>query len=251
MVADFPKAVEFFKQYYISLENQGSSVDLVDNLDRYIKIDNLIPEVVVGKTLLSSSIDSTDTTITVLSTKGFPDDYGLLKIDDEIITYTSKTDTTFLGCIRGFSGITGYDDTTKAYFTNTNRQSVIFEDTVAASHTADSSVQNLSALFLQEFYKKLKTTFTPGFEDKDFVSDLDVGNFVKHARDFYQSKGIEESIIILFKVLYGVTATVIDLEERLFKPSSANYIRRETAVVESISGNPSELRDKQYLSQMI
>ena len=242
LVADFPKAVEFFKQYYISLENQGSSVDLVDNLDRYIKIDNLIPEVVVGKTLLSSSIDSTDTTITVLSTKGFPDDYGLLKIDDEIITYTSKTDTTFLGCIRGFSGITGYDDTTKAYFTNTNRQSVIFEDTVAASHTADSSVQNLSALFLQEFYKKLKTTFTPGFEDRDFVDDLDVGNFVKHARDFYQSKGIEESIIILFKVLYGVTATVIDLEERLLKPSSANYIRRETAVVESISGNPSELK---------
>ena len=242
LVADFPKAVEFFKQYYISLENQGSSVDLVDNLDRYIKIDNLIPEVIVGKTSLSSSIDSTDTTITVVSTKGFPDDYGLLKIDDEIITYTSKTDTTFLGCIRGFSGITGYDDTTKAYFTNTNRQSVIFEDTVAASHTADSSVQNLSALFLQEFYKKLKTTFTPGFEDKDFVSDLDVGNFVKHARDFYQSKGIEESIIILFKVLYGVTATVIDLEERLLKPSSANYIRRETAVVESISGNPSELK---------
>ena len=52
LVADFPKAVEFFKQYYISQESQGGNIDLIDNLDRYIKLDNLIPEVVVGKTTL-------------------------------------------------------------------------------------------------------------------------------------------------------------------------------------------------------
>ena len=38
--------------------------------------------------------------------------------------------------------------------------------------------------------------------------------------------------------MYGVEATVIDLESRLVKPSSADYIRRETVVVEAISGNP-------------
>ena len=95
LIAEFPKAVDFFKQYYISQENQGGNDDLISNLDRYLKIDNLVPEVVVGKTTLSSAISDTDTTITVSSTKGFPDDYGLLKIDDEIITYTGKTDTTF------------------------------------------------------------------------------------------------------------------------------------------------------------
>ena len=241
LVADFPKAVEFFKQYYVSQEYQGGNVDLIDNLDRYIKLDNLIPEVVVGKTKLSSTISATDATITVASTKGFPDDYGLLKIDNEIITYTSKTDTTFVGCIRGFSGITGYDDTTTFNFSNTNRQSVIFEDTEAAAHTANAEIQNLSALFLQEFYTKLKRTFAPGFENENFVADLNVGNFIKHARDFYQSKGVEESIVILFKVLYGVTAKVIDLESRLIKPSSANFLRREVIVVEPISGNPLEL----------
>ncbi len=31
-----------------------------------------------------------------------------IKIDEEIITYTSKTDTTFNGCVRGFCGITSY-----------------------------------------------------------------------------------------------------------------------------------------------
>ena len=238
LVADFPKAVEFFKQYYISQESQGSNTDLIDNLDRYIKLDNLIPEVITGTASLSADISASDTTITVSSTKGYPDDYGLLKIDDEIITYTGKTDTSFTGCVRGFSGVTGFDDTTKAYFVNTNRQSVIFEDTIASSHSANATIQNLSALFLQEFYKKLKKTFTPGFEEETFVSDLNVSNFIKHARNFYQSKGIEESIIILFKVLYGVTAKVIDLESRLIKPSSADYIRREVVIAERISGDP-------------
>ena len=142
LVADFPKAVEFFKQYYISQEAQGGNVDLIDNLDRYIKLDNLIPEVVVAKATLSSDISASDTTINVSSTKGYPDDYGLLKIGNEIITYTGKTDTSFTGCIRGFSGVTGFDDSTKAYFVDTNRQSVVFEDTVAESHTAQAEIQS-------------------------------------------------------------------------------------------------------------
>ncbi len=234
LVADFPKAVELFKQYYVSLEHQGGNVDLVDNLDRYIRVDNLVPEVIVGSTTLSSGIDKTATTITVASTKGFPDDYGLLKIGDEIITYTGKTATTFTGCIRGFSGITGYSSDISNIIDHTNRQSLKFAQTTAAEHIADVSVTNLSAIFLQEFYKKLKRTFTPGFEDLDFVSDLDVGNFIKHARNFYQSKGIEESVRILFRVLYGVEAKVIDLETRLVKPSSAEYVRREVFVVENL-----------------
>ena len=44
------------------------------------------------------------------STKGFPKQYGLLKIDSEIITYTGITTNTFTDCKRGFSGITTYRD---------------------------------------------------------------------------------------------------------------------------------------------
>ena len=226
IVADFPKAVDFFKQYYISLEHQGGNVDLVDNLDRYIKVDNLVPEVIIGSTVLSSNIDKTDTTISVSSTKGFPDDYGLLKIDNEIITYTGKTDTSFTGCIRGFSGVTGYTKSIPNTIDHTNKESLEFSETKSAAHNSSATVTNLSVVFLQEFYRKLKATFTPGFEDLKFTDDLDVGNFIKHARNFYQSKGIAESIRILFKVLYGVYADVIDLEGRLVKPSSANYLRR-------------------------
>ena len=82
------KASEFLKQYYISQEYQGGPIDISDNLDQYLKIDNLIPEVVVGSTKLTTGISSTASTIQVSSTKGFPQSYGLFKIDDEIITYT-------------------------------------------------------------------------------------------------------------------------------------------------------------------
>ena len=43
------------------------------------------------------------------------------------------------------------------------------------------------------------------------------------------------------KVLFGEAAVILDLEERLIKPSSADFLRREVIVVEPISGDPQEL----------
>ncbi|MEC8551511.1 MAG: hypothetical protein VXY93_13530, partial [Pseudomonadota bacterium] len=84
----------------------------------------------------------------------------------------------------------------------------------------------------------------PGLEDNDFSDNLDVGNFVKFARSFYQSKGIEESVRILFKVLYGVESTILDLEKNLIKPSDAEFIRREVIIADLITptGEPQNLK---------
>jgi len=49
-----PKTVEFFQQYYRSQEYQGGPVDLVDNLDQYLSLDQLTPQVIVGVTSLTS-----------------------------------------------------------------------------------------------------------------------------------------------------------------------------------------------------
>ena len=242
VLSDFPNATEFLKQYYISQEFQGGTTDLISNLDQYLKVDNLVPEVVIGITTISADVSTTDTTITVPSTKGFPSEYGLLKIDDEIISYTGITSTTFTGCIRGFSGITGYNVGISSSLLEVNRESLKFDDTAATSHTSGSSLTNLSVLFIQEFFKKMKKTFLPGLENNDFASDLDVGNFVKFSRSFYQSKGIQESIRILFKVLYGVDSKVLDLEGNLIKPSGAEFIRREIVVADLIGdGEPQNL----------
>jgi hypothetical protein len=229
-----PNAVEFLKQYYISQEYQGGPVDIAENLDQYLKLDNLTPEVIVDTVGLTTNINSTVGIITVTSTKGFPEKYGLIKIDDEIITYTGITTNTFTGCIRGFSGVTNYHQ-------DLNSEELVFSESDQASHSKNAPVQNLSSLFLKEFYTKLKIALTPGLENNDFVSDLNVGNFIKNARSFYQSKGTDESFRILFNVLYGVTPKVVNLEEYLIKPSSAEFIRREVIVAERISGDPTRL----------
>ena len=234
ILSESPKTVDFLKQYYISQEYQGGPVDISENLDQYLKVDNLSPEVVVGFTTLENSIATSDNVIEVTSTKGFPSQYGLLKIDDEIITYTGLTTNTFTGCVRGFSGIT-------TYRSESNPQELQFSSTTSGSHTSGTRVENLSSLFLKEFYNKLKVSLTPGLENVDFVSDLNVGNFIKEARTFYESKGTEESFRILFNVLFGVSPKVIDLEQYLLKPSSSEFLRREVIIIDPISGDPNNL----------
>ena len=95
-----------------------------------------------------------------------------MKIDDEIITYTSKTATSFLGCIRGFSGILNYSD-------DLNPEDLVFSESDSSFHLLGSEVENLSVKFLQEFYKKIKYSLVPGLEGLEFVSELNVGNFIK------------------------------------------------------------------------
>jgi len=234
--AESPKAIDFLKQYYISQEYQGGNADIINNLDQYLKVDNLTPEVVVGFTTLSAGIGSTDSTIQVSSTKGFPKNYGLLKINDEIITYTGISDdaTSFTGCIRGFSGITSYHAELKP-------QELVFSSSESSSHLSNSNIENLSSLFLKEFYKKQKYTFTPGLEDVDFSPEVNAGNFIKEAKSLYESKGTDESFKLLFNALYAETPKIINLEEYLIKPSSANYVRRQVLIAEPISGDPTKL----------
>jgi len=232
--SESPKAVDFLKQYYISQEYQGGPMDLANNLDQYLKFDNLSPEVISGETTLSAGISSTTDTVQVASTKGFPAEYGLFKIDNEIFTYTGITTNSFTGCVRGFSGITSYR-------TQLNAEELVFSTSERAAHTSGTTVKNLSVEFLKEFYKKLKYSFTPGLENVDFVSDLDVNNFIKEARTLYQSKGTEESYRILFNIIFGVTPKVVDLEGYLLKPSTSEYLRREVVVAERISGDPNKL----------
>ena len=234
--SESPTTIDFLKQYYISQEYQGGPVDISDNLSEYLKLDNLTPEVVVDSATTTGITTIGDTVINVSSTKGFPNEYGLLKIDDEIITYTSLNaeKNKFVGCVRGFCGITSYHK-------ELNQEELVFNNTTAASHSANSNIQNLSSLFLKQFYEKQKYTLTPDLVGVDFAPDVNIGNFIKESRSLYEAKGTDESFRILFNVLYGETPKVVNLEDYLLKPSSAEYIRREVIIGDAISGDPSQL----------
>ena len=79
------------------------------------------------ETITTMPVYAGDTTISVESTgAGFPDEYGILSIDDELIVYTAKSSAQFTGCQRGAFG------------------------TVAAQHAAGAAVRaNMVAAYIK------------------------------------------------------------------------------------------------------
>ena len=212
--AELEGAGDFLKTYYRSQENQSAPVNILENIDQYTKVGTYTS--IVGFTTVTSNIDLTDTTINVGDTSGWPDKYGLLRINEEIISYTGKTQTSFTGCIRGFSGITSYRS-------DTGPDELIFDSSSADEHVADAAVENLSSLFLKEFFRKLKTEYLPGLENANLYPGLNNANFIRQATDFYRSKGTSDGFEILFRALYNDNVGVIKPQDYLFAPSDAQY----------------------------
>ena len=235
---EFPLFSEFLTQYYISNEYQGSPVDLIQNIDRYIKIDNSAET--IDQVILKDDISFLDDIITIdleknpTGTQGFPKSYGLLQIDDEIITYKEITESSFVGCIRGFSGVVSHES-------EGTLDQLLFKTSESDNHQSGSKIINLSVLFLQEFLKKTKYQILPGFEKKKLYTPVNEKLFIKQANDFYTSKGTDESFNILFKCLYGQNVKIIRPKDYLFKPSDAQYNITYDFIVESIEGNPLDL----------
>ena len=238
---EFPLISEFLKQYYIGQEYKSGPVDLIQNIDQYVKVDE--QTTLNHEIVLNGDIDEFATTINVnLSespdgTNHFPDSYGLLRIGDEVITYTGKTSSSFTGCIRGFVGVTSYKS-------DTNQGDLVFNSTSSAEHTDGATIENLSCLFLKEFLNKTKIQLLPGLSDRPLASNLNENIFIKQAKDFYTSKGTDESYKILFKALYGVNVEITKPRDYLFTPSNARNLVTSNFLVESIEGNPSDLESR-------
>ena len=236
VIEEFPLISEFLSQYYISQEFKGAPADLIQNIDRYVKIDELTNQ--TDSTVLGQDISFFDTTIIINQTgvgiEDFPDSYGVLQIDDEIITYTGKTSSSFTGCVRGFVGITSL---TKQNYPD----QLVFSESESAEHTSGAVIKNLSSLFLKEFLLKTKYQLLPGLENRTLSSNINQSLFIKQAKDFYLSKGTDESFKILFNALYGESAVIIRPKDYLFRPSDANYRVTDDLVVERIEGDPLNL----------
>ena len=237
---EFPLVAEFLKQYYLGQEFQGGPIDLIENIDQYTKVSEQTN--IIDTVGLSTTVDAYTDVIPVdmqtypAGTDGFPSSYGLIRIDDEIITYTGTATTCFTGCVRGFCGITSYKS-------KTNPDVLVFDSTTSQEHTGGSKVQNLSGLFLKQFLHKTKHQLLPGLEDRALHTDLNQDIFIKQAKDFYLSKGTDRSFEILFKALYKEDVEIIRPRDFLFTPSNANYKISKDFVVESIEGegNPVNL----------
>ena len=230
--SEFPLVAEFLGQYYHSLESSGNPYDLMNNIDEYVKVDNITN--IINSTNLNGDVDFFDRIIVVDSTSGFSDTFGLIQINNEIICYESKTETTFENCYRGFSGVTSYNS-------DSNIDELTFSSSTSDTHSDRDVVINLNSLLLSVFFNKVKKQITPGFEDREFFDSLNERLFVKQANNFYASKGTKESFRILFGAIFGKPVDVILPQEYIFEPSDADWRVTKNLVVEVIEGDPLNL----------
>ena len=230
---DSPLFKEFLEQYYISQEHQTGVVDLAENIQQYKNIDNFDNETFYTKVVpcvLENNLSSFDDVIKVNHTVGFPKKYGLLKIDNEIITYTGITTNTFTGCIRGFSGLDK----------NTNNEYFSFTSTDSESHdskkqdNSKTEVINLNLIFFNEIFRKFKSQFLPGFEDREFAAGINLKTILSRAKDFYISKGTDISYKILFSILFNKDIQVIKPQDYILRPSANDFLVTKNILVERI-----------------
>jgi len=222
-----PRILEFLEEYYNSTEYQGGPLDILNNIDQYIKLDNIAE--VLFTTELSEDVSFNDTEIFVSSTQDFPKENGLIKINDEIINYKYSTNNSFKECTRSFSGITSYRTEIK--------DQLLFESSTSSEHKSGNTVYNLSVLFLKEFFKKYKYQFAPGFEGIDLYESINEKNLLYKLKDFYSSKGSDVSFDILFKSIFGIGAKVIKPRDYVIQASDTDYRITRDLVVERLSGN--------------
>lgn len=240
-----PLFKEFLRQYFISEQHQFGSTSLSEDLPKYKNISTYSNvNLSLFPIFLTENVSIFDDTINVNTTAGFPNNYGLIKIGNEIITYTEKTANTFNGCIRGFSGI---DQIESEY----NPEFLSFISTNSEDHLSGDSVENLSFVFLAEFYKKYKYQFIPGFENRNFQQNLSIENILTRARDFYLSKGTDTALKILFSVLFGKNVEIIKPFDNTIAPSDAEWLVAYEMIVDAIEGNPLNLTKSTIVSDSL
>jgi hypothetical protein len=232
LASDSPLLKEFLNQYYISLGHPTGTLDLSNNLIDYKNISTYSSEKLYNLTnecKLTQEVLAFDDEINVNSTLGFPDKYGLIKINDEIITYTGVTPTKFLGCIRAFSGITDITDTQDS-------SGLVFTLSEADEHPSESIVYNLNLIFYKKLFEKFKAHYLPDFEKREFNSKIDLELILSRARDFYLTKGTDTSYKILFEILYDDAVTIFRPQEYIIKPSDKQFLVTKNILVEVFEG---------------
>jgi len=304
-----PLFKEFLERYYISQEHPTGIADFgvnVDSLKNITTYDNETFFSAFYPSILTKKVLAFDDVINVSHTIGFPSKYGLIKIDDEIIFYTSKTQNSFIECFRGFSGVHDIRKTLKSdtiNFTKTAasphistfeistlvqndsrwtvslvdpinvaiNEVVYFEDSsystqninplvprgvqarvtnvlsqqlfeVEAAESISGKakvvksvvVQNLNLVFYEELFKKFKSQFLPGFENRNFIPQVQIKNILSRAIDFYTTKGTDTSFKLLFSALFGKEISIIKPQEYLLRPSDNNYFVTKNILVEPI-----------------
>lgn len=101
-----------------------------------------------------------------------------------------------------------------------------------------SDIDSTASTFIQYFLDQYA---------KGFPTDLGINKpfFIKNLNDLYESKGSELSFKTLFKLLYDENITLSFPYENVLIASDGVWEKRASIVVETLSGDPNELENRQ------
>ena len=185
--------VEFMTTCAEAQERIGFSSDLLQNLVNYRDFDTY-KSGIVENSFLKFDITSDDDELTLASSFGFPEENGVILIDDEVILYQKKEGDTLTGLLRGASGTTKLPSYT---------QLGEYLNSVPAPHDKEVRVENLSTLFLSAILKSIHESFTDGISSQSVSTEINRSNLLQQVRGFFQSKGTSLGIKALFKMLFA------------------------------------------------
>ena len=77
VIQENPLVLEFLKSYFNSQEYPGASFDILQNIEKYVRVDKIAN--LVDSTTLLFDVDYSDSEIFVESIYGFPRKNGLIK----------------------------------------------------------------------------------------------------------------------------------------------------------------------------
>ena len=210
----YQEFVKFMGFADASEERVGFSQDLLQNLQQYRDF-NTYKEKIVEFGILNENITADAEELTLNDGYGFPDENGILYIDQEVILYTKKEGNTFTGLQRGSCG---------TVVLKTFRSSGQFVDTTPAPHTKSTPVKNLSVLFLSAFLETIYNSYAPNISPSRVSPEINNATFLENIKDFFQSKGSKLGIKALFKILFAENDVDVSYPgDRMIIPSTSTW----------------------------
>ena len=231
----------FLEKYYESLEVQGGTLDVINNLQKYADIDFYEKNLLKQSDLLAVQITESSSTIVLQDASSFPRKNGYVRIDDEIIFYATRTDTELRECSRGVSGNTTLGDL---------YDSSDFVSTTAVTHAAGRTVYNVSNLFLYAFVKNFENQYLGSFPEKYLKGDVDKRTLIKNIQKFYKTKGTSSSISFIFNTIVNKepdSPKVYNPKDFTYKSSESDWVKTFAIKAKLVSGDPKTLIGKKLV----
>ena len=146
---------------------------------------------------------------------GFPEENGVILVDDEVIYYRRREGNFLYDLQRGASATSVLP---------TYRSSGEYKNTEPQDHFAGSVVVNLSVLFMVAMLDSIHKTYAVHIDSTRVVPEINRSSLLQNIKDFFRSKGTKLGIKALFKILFAETdVDVFYPGDRMIIPSKSTW----------------------------